>query len=166
MVRGVARHEFQEAAALAVLGDIKRALLGAHQRSKFRQQELRDGKQVSASPTPVPAPPTFESLSDLINTKTDLIPPLGIFVIDLNTQLIDAMATRAQSGVIVAGLLSGEPATLSDLTVGDVITTINGKPVKDKQELLQDLNGFKTGDPIALQVERRGVTQYVAFEME
>jgi serine protease Do len=87
-------------------------------------------------------------------------------VIDLDRPLAKAMATRAESGVLVAGLLSGEPATLTDLTVGDFITTINGKPVKNKQELLQDLNTFKTGDPIALQVERRGVTQYIAFEME
>jgi serine protease Do len=132
----------------------------------LEMQVLRDGKQITASPSPIPAAPTFDNLSDLINPKTDLIPPLGIFVIDLNHPLVEAMGTRAQSGVIVAGLLSGEPATLTDLTVGDVITTINGKPVKNKQELLQDLNAFKTGDAIALEVERRGVTQYVAFEME
>jgi serine protease Do len=132
----------------------------------LEMQVLRDGKQISASLTPIPAAPTFDNLSDLINPKTDLIPPLGIFVIDLNPPLAEAMAARAQSGVIVAGLLSGEPATLTDLTVGDVITTINGKPVKNKQELLQDLNTFKTGDAVALEVERRGVTQYIAFEME
>ena len=132
----------------------------------LEMQVLRDGKQISASLTPVPAAPTFDNLSDLINPNTDLIPPLGIFVIDLNPPLMAAMATRAQSGVIVAGLLSGEPATLTDLTVGDIITTINGKPVRNKQELLQDLNAFKTGDAVALGVERRGVTQYIAFEME
>jgi serine protease Do len=136
------------------------------QGQRLEMQVLRDGKQVAASLTPIPAAPTFDNLSDLINPKTDLIPPLGIFVIDLDRPLAEAMATRAESGVIVAGLLSGEPATLTDLTVGDVITTINGKPVKNKQELLQDLNAFKTGDPIALEVERRGVTQYIAFEME
>jgi serine protease Do len=129
-------------------------------------QVLRDGKQISVSLIPIPAPPGFDNLSDLINPRTDLIPPLGIFVLDLDPPLAEAMAARSQSGVIVAGLLSGEPATLTDLTVGDVITTINGKPVKNKQELLQDLNRFKTGDAVALEVERRGVTQYVAFEME
>jgi serine protease Do len=132
----------------------------------LEMEVLRDGKQINASPSPVPAPPTFDNLSDLINPRTDLIPPLGIFVIDLNSPLAAAMGTRAQSGVIVAGLLSGEPATLTDLTVGDVITTINGKAVKNKQELLQDLDSFKVGDAIALEVERRGVTQYVAFELE
>jgi serine protease Do len=136
------------------------------QGSRLEMEVLRDGKQISASLTPLPMAPSFDNLSDLINPKTDLIPPLGIFVIDLDRPLADAMAIRAPSGVIVAGLLSGEPATLTDLTVGDVVTTINGKTVKNKQELLQDLNAFKTGDAVALEVERRGVTQYLAFEME
>lgn len=143
------------------------ALLYLHAGGQHLEMEvLRDGKKVSASVTPVPAPPSFDNLSDLINPKTDLISPLGIFVINLDRQLIDAMATRSQSGVVVAGLLGGEPATLADLMVGDVITAINGKAVPNKQELLQDLERFKPGDPIALEVERRGVKQYVAFEME
>jgi serine protease Do len=127
---------------------------------------LRDGKQVSASITPIPAAPSFDNLSDLIDARTDLIPPLGIFVINLDRSLAEVMGTRAPSGVVVAGLLSGEPATVTDLTVGDIITTINGKPVKNKQDLLQDLNSFKAGDAVALEVERHGVTQYVAFEMD
>ena len=143
------------------------AFLYLHPRGeRLEMQVLRDGKQVSASLTPVPALPTFDNLSDLINTKTDLIAPLGIFVIDLNHQLMDAMGTRSQSGVVVAGLLSGEPATLAELTVGDVITAINGKTVSNKQQLRQELENFKADDAIALEVERHGVTQYVAFEME
>jgi S1-C subfamily serine protease len=66
----------------------------------------------------------------------------------------------------VAGLLSGEPATLADLRVGDVITSVNGQPVSDAEHLRQDIVGFKPGDAVALEVERRGVLQYVAFEME
>ncbi len=127
---------------------------------------LRDGKPVSLSLAPVPILPTFDNLSDLVNPKTDLIASLGIFVVGLDPQLMEAMATRTRSGVVIAGLLSGEPATLADLRVGDVITSINGKPVSDKQQLERGLAGFKAGDAIVFEIERRGVTQYVAFEME
>ncbi|MFL6426622.1 MAG: trypsin-like peptidase domain-containing protein [Acidobacteriaceae bacterium] len=127
---------------------------------------LRDGKPLSVSLAPVPVLPTFENLSDLVNPKTDLIAPLGIFVVGLDPQLVEAMATRTRSGVVIAGLLSGEPATLADLLVGDVITSINGKSVSDKQQLEHGLASFKAGDPIVFEIERRGVTQYVAFEME
>jgi serine protease Do len=143
------------------------AFLYLHPRGRrMEMQVLRDGKEVSASLTPVPSLQTIENLSDLINPRKDLIVPLGIFVIDLKGALADAMQTRAQSGVIVAGLLSGEPATLADLRVGDVITSINGQPVSDAEHLRQDIVGFKPGDAVALAVERRGVMQYVAFEVE
>lgn len=76
------------------------------------------------------------------------------------------MGTRAQSGVIVAGLLSGEPATVADLRVGDVITSLNDEPVSNADHLRKEIVGFKPGDVVAFAVERRGIVQYVAFEVE
>ena len=136
------------------------------QGAPLEMQVLRDGKQVSASPTPVPAALAFDNLSDLIDTKTDLIPSLGIFVVNLNRPLMEAMGTRAQSGILVAAMLSGEPTILADLSVGDLITAINGKPVTSRQQFLEALNSFKSGDAIALEVERHGVNQYVSFEKD
>src|SRR5262249_39220003 len=133
---------------------------------RMDMQVLRDGKEVSASIMPVPAPQTIESLSDLINPKTDLVGSLGIFVVDLTLPLADAMGTRAQSGVIVAGLLDGEPATLADLRPGDVITSINGKPIGNANHLRQEIADLKSGNVVALGIERRGVMQYVAVEAE
>lgn len=143
------------------------AFLYLHPRGRrMEMQVLRNGKEISAVLTPIPAVQTIENLSDLINPATDLISSLGIFVLDLKRPLADAMGTRAESGVIVAGLLSGEPATLADLRVGDVITSVNGEPVSNTERLRQDISGFKPGDAVALAVERRGVMQYVAFEVE
>src|SRR6202012_1208511 len=106
---------------------------------RMEMQVLRDGKEVSASLTPVPSLQTIENLSALINPRPELIVPLVIFVIDLNRPLWEAMQTRAQSGVIVAGLLSGEPATLADLQVGDVIPSVNDQPVSDTEDLRQGM---------------------------
>ena len=38
--------------------------------------------------------------------------------------------------------------------------------IGDAEHLRQDIVGFMPGDAVALEVERRGVLQYVAFEME
>src|ERR1700733_14838919 len=127
---------------------------------------LRDGNPVTVSVNPAVAPPSIENLADLINAKTDLIASLGIFVIDLKGQFAEAMATRSKSGVIVAGLLSGEPATLADLQAGDVIFSLNGKPVSSTAGLRQDLASLKTGDAVVFEVERQSVIVYVAFEVE
>jgi S1-C subfamily serine protease len=66
----------------------------------------------------------------------------------------------------VAGLLSGEPATLADLQPGDVIRSINGKPISNTAQLRQQLASFQAHDAVVFEVERQSIVQYVAFEME
>lgn len=144
------------------------AFLYVHKRGSAIQMEvLRNGKPMTVSVTPVNAPPVFDNLSDLINPKRDLIPPLGIFVIDLKHSVVGTMLNlRSDNGVLVAGLLGGEPATAADLSVGDVIRAVNGTSLDSSQQLRQILGGLKPGDPVVLEVERQSVMQYVAFEME
>jgi serine protease Do len=144
------------------------AFLYVHKRNTpIRMEVLRDGKPVTVSITAVAAPPLVDNLSDLINPKRDLIATLGIFVIDLKHSQIGAMLSlRSENGVLVAGLLGGEPATAADLSVGDVIRAVNGTPLDNSQQLRQILGGLKPGDAVVLEVERQSVLQYVAFEME
>jgi len=127
---------------------------------------LRGSTETTVSITPVNAPQSIDSLTDLINPRTDLIAPLGIFVLDFNEALAASMPTRSGKGVIVAGLLKGEPSTLADVQPGDIIRSINSKPVADVAALRHQLGSFKTGDAVVLEVERESVIQYVAFEME
>jgi serine protease Do len=144
------------------------AFLYVHKRnSPIRMEVLRDGKPQTLSITAVNAPPVIDNLSDLINPKKDLVASLGIFVIDLDNSMVGSMLNlRSQKGILVAGLLGGEPAVAADLTAGDVIRAINGKPLSNSQELRQTLAGLKPGDAVVLEVERQSVLQYVAFEME
>ena len=144
------------------------AFLYVHKRdTPIRMEVLRDGKPVTVSVTPANVPPAVDNLSDLINPKRDLIAPLGIFVIDLKHSTVGAMLNlRSDNGVLVAGVMGGEPATAADLGVGDVIRAVNGQPLDDSQQLRQILGGLKPGDAVVLEVERQSVLQYVAFEME
>ncbi len=127
---------------------------------------LRGGAEATASITPAEAPQSVDNLTDLINPRTDLIASLGIFVLDLKGELASSIPTRSGKGVIVAGLLKGEPSTLADVQPGDVIRSINSQPVVDTMGLRQQLASFKTGDAIVLEVERQSVMQYVVFEKE
>jgi serine protease Do len=144
------------------------AFLYVHPRNTpIKMEVLRDGKPLTVSITAVAAPPMIDNLSDLIDPRKDLIASLGIFVIDLKRSPVAAMLNlRSENGVLVAGLLGGEPATAADLAAGDVIRAINGTPLEDSQQLRQTLAGLKPGDAVVLEVERQSVLQYVAFEME
>src|SRR5271163_306985 len=144
------------------------AYLYLHKRGTPLQMTVqRNGKPVELSITPIAALPMVDSLSDLINPRRDLIPSLGIFVIDLNDMVAAALpGLRSKHGVVVAGVLEEEPATMANLEVGDVVRSINGKPLTTSDELRQQLAGMRPGDPVALEVERQSVLQYVAFEIE
>jgi serine protease Do len=144
------------------------AYLYIHKRgTPIQMQILRDGKPETLSITPVDAPPLIDSLSDLIQPARDLIASLGIFVIDLNDSLAGGLGSlRSRTGVLVAGILGEEPATLANLEVGDVIRSIDGKSVNNSDEFRRQLATFKPGDAVVLEVERQSVLQYVAFEIE
>jgi serine protease Do len=144
------------------------AFLYIHKRaSAISMEVLRDGKPLTVSVTPVNAPPQVDNLSDLIRPEKDLIAPLGAFVMDLKNSQVGAMLSlRSDSGVLVTGLLGGEPAIAADLSVGDAIRSVNGAPLDNSQQLRQILAGLKPGDAVVLEVERQSVLQYVAFEME
>jgi len=129
-------------------------------------QVMRSGKLISVSVKPILAPASIDNLSDLINPKTDLVASLGIFAIDLKGDLVGAMGMRSTAGVVVAGILRGEPITLAELEVGDLIYSINGQPVADTNSLRHALAVMKQNDAVVFGVERRGILQYVAFEIE
>ncbi len=144
------------------------AYLYIHKRgTPLRIEVLRDDKRIALSLTAIDLLPTVESLSDLVNPRRDLIPSLGIFVLDLNDLIAAALpGLRSKHGAVVAGLLAGEPATVANLEVGDVIRSINGKSLNSSEELREQLANFKPGDSVALEVERQSTLQYVAFEIE
>ena len=142
------------------------AFLYMHKRGQpLHMEVLRNGTTVALSMEPVDAPPAVNSLSDLINPRRDLIASLGIFVIDLNMAAADA-SVRSKHGVVVAGILGEQPATLANLEVGDIISSANGKAISSTEGFRQVLESFKPGDSVVLTVERQSVMIYVPFEME
>jgi S1-C subfamily serine protease len=52
----------------------------------------------------------------------------------------------------------------SSLHAGDIVHAVNSKPVRSVNQLRNFLDGLKTGQSVALQVERGGRLQYVSFE--
>jgi S1-C subfamily serine protease len=67
--------------------------------------------------------------------------------------------------VLVVARLRGTD-TQPDLSVGDVIRSVNAVSITSLAQLSAIIDAFKPGDAIALQVERKGKLMYVAFEMD
>jgi serine protease Do len=108
-----------------------------------------------------------ENLADLIDPQNSLIQPLGIFVLDLKRPVLDMLATpRSSAGVVVAGKVDYTPPIDADQAAGDVICSLNGIQLTGASHLRSELERFKTGDAVVLEVERQGRFQFVSFEIE
>ncbi len=60
------------------------------------------------------------------------------------------------NGVLVTMVLSNGPAAKSELKPTDVITAVDGKPVNTPQQLRDEIRGKKIGQPVSLDVFRKG----------
>lgn len=64
--------------------------------------------------------------------------------------------TGVTDGVVVKAIAPGGPASKSDLKPGDVVTSVEGRPVATAQQLKNEIRGKKIGAPVTLDVHRFG----------
>lgn len=83
---------------------------------------------------------------------------IGVEPQELNPELAEAFGVAHQSGVIITGVMQNGPAAQAGVRPGDVIRTVNGKPVKTVPELLSTVAALKPGEPAQLGIVRRQET--------
>lgn len=108
-----------------------------------------------------------DRLVDVADPQKNLVAKLGVLVVDIDARLLEAApGLRNPSGVIVAAkaAYSGSPNT--GLFAGDVIHAVNGRAVTTLDGLRAAVDRLKAGDAVAVQIERHGKLQYLAFELE
>lgn len=83
----------------------------------------------------------------------------------LQPNLRAQLGVKATSGSLVVNILRDSPAYKAGLRPGDVITQVNGKPVRSAAEIDFDLWGMFVGDTVTLNVDRDGKSEEVRFEI-
>ncbi|MGB1339655.1 MAG: DegQ family serine endoprotease [Cycloclasticus pugetii] len=81
---------------------------------------------------------------------------LGISVQDLTPELAKAFSLRAKHGVIISQVAANSPAEKARLRPGDIVLSINGKPIKNSASLRNSLGLLTIGDNAKLQILRNG----------
>ena len=128
---------------------------------------LRDGQPMKF---PVAMMERDDELSQLDpnDPRPYLVPRLGILGVDLTKGIAESLpVVRVRSGVVVASMVAGAfDARDGGLAQGDVIYAVNRKPVARLTDLRTIMEAFKPGDPVVLQLERRGELLYLSFIVE
>ncbi|MGJ5815771.1 trypsin-like peptidase domain-containing protein [Paludibaculum fermentans] len=105
--------------------------------------------------------------ADLASREENLVSELGIFAVDLTPKLREQVEPirREKGGLLVAARHADGPLLDEGFKAGDVIYAVNGTLVSSVADLRQLLRKMKSGDPIAVQIERAGKLRFVSFEL-
>ena len=125
---------------------------------------LRGTEKVSLIVPAVQHHDSADDLKDFINAQ-NLVDRLGVFVCDLDKNVSSALDdVRIPSGVVVVAQAPELNSYTSSLRAGDILHSLNQTPIESVQQLKSTLHQIKSGQAVALQIERGGKLQYVAFE--
>ncbi len=88
----------------------------------------------------------------------------GSIGIEFNAQENPAIARvyGVQGGITISSVVAGSPAERAGLKVGDTIVSVDGKPVKNGDELVSDIAGRKPGSKVTLGYYRNGKKEEAA----
>ncbi|MCP4625576.1 MAG: DegQ family serine endoprotease [bacterium] len=81
---------------------------------------------------------------------------LGITIQDLKGDLADYYGVKGQSGVLVADVVSGDPAERAGIKPKDIITKVNGKKITTSRDLTNLAAGLGVGDTADVTILREG----------
>jgi S1-C subfamily serine protease len=107
-------------------------------------------------------------LADLVEPEDNLVPGLGILGVNVDERIAAFLPWKRQDGGVLVAARSGDTPTGDEGTLqsGDLIQAVNGTGVLSLEALQSALAIRKPGDPIVLQVNRRGRLMYLSFETE
>jgi serine protease Do len=93
------------------------------------------------------------------------IPYIGVALQGLDDNVRAQINYQGKTGVVVSGVYQGTPADQAGLQAGDVITSIDGKPVNSPDELTKAIHGLKPGQTVAMQVFSGGLKKLVSVKI-
>jgi serine protease Do len=109
----------------------------------------------------------IDDVADIPGLQKILIQQLNIFVTDLDDKVRPMLNDkRSDAGVVVVAQSGGPNGMDTGLETGDIIRAVDRTALQTTSQFETLVRNLKSGDPVVLQVERKGNLQYVAFEME
>ncbi|CAI8883408.1 serine endoprotease DegP [Kosakonia sp. YIM B13611] len=91
---------------------------------------------------------------------------LGIMGTELNSELAKAMKVDAQRGAFVSQVMPNSAAAKAGVKAGDVITSLNGKPISSFAALRAEVGSMPIGSKVALGLLRDGKPVNITIELQ
>jgi serine protease Do len=143
-------------------------MLYLFRRGETLEVELVRGSEVQKLKVAVLERPSEEdAMAELLSMEAELVRPIGIFAAPLDANVNAVMPNlRKLNGVAVVGVSVEFSGLNPGLQAGDVIYSVNKKPVASPAELRAALAAFQPGDSVVVHFEREKLLRFLAFELE
>src|SRR4051794_33316243 len=81
---------------------------------------------------------------------------IGVQIQPVTADIAESLGLKKPEGALVAEPQANGPAAKAGIESGDVITGVNGEPVKDAKELARTIGGLAPGNAVKLNVLQKG----------
>ncbi len=90
---------------------------------------------------------------------------LGVQPQPITQDMVDSLGLKSTQGALLADVVKGGPADKAGLKPGDVVVSLNGKPVTDPNQLTRDVGAIPPGQTVKLEVIRDGKQRQVEVKL-
>jgi serine protease Do len=90
---------------------------------------------------------------------------IGVQIQSVSPEIADSLGLKSVQGALVAEPQAGGPAAKAGIEAGDVITSVNGAPLKDARELARQIGGLPPGTSVKLSVLHKGAEKTVTLTL-
>jgi len=110
----------------------------------------------------IPTSVTGEVMKQLVASGKVLRGSLGVQAQDITPRIAQLLKLKDSNGVVVTGVSDGSAAQHAGLQPGDVLTTLDGKPLRSVQELRNAEGLLPLGSTVRLGMQRDGQARVVS----
>lgn len=113
----------------------------------------------------IPANLAHSILDELVTQGRVIRGWLGIEAQALSRELAASFGLQTPQGVIVAGVVSGGPASQAGLEPGDVLLAVDGQPILDARSAMSEIASIPPGTSLPLTIVRSGERMEMTLEV-
>ena len=90
---------------------------------------------------------------------------IGVQIQPVTAEIADSLNLKSTQGALVAEPQAGSPAVTAGIRAGDIITQVNGTPVRDARELARTIGAMPPNTSVKLTVMRGGAEQPITLTL-
>ena len=90
---------------------------------------------------------------------------IGVQIQPVTQDIADSLGLKQAEGALVAEPQSDGPAAKAGIESGDIVTAVDGQPIKDARELARIIGGLAPGNAVKLDVLHKGSSKIVKLTL-